>query len=536
MRPWTNKTVALGVVGLIFLIIGTLLSCMWPLVFEGILRKELPLTPNSRGFELWKDSDKLPLFIDFYLFNWTNPDELREKGKKPNFVQMGPYSFRERRVKVNVVFHPENSTVSYDQMKYWYFDAERSNGTLKDRVIALNTVAVSAAHTIRYWNPMMQGTLSYLLASSKIYINKTAGELLFEGYSDQIISMGSLMASDDFEVPPFDKFGWFYMDDLTNLGVVKLWNYKDTIKNFHTPCNAVEGVAGEFWPPKRGTEDISIWTGEMCRPLTYEYSEDVIHKGIKGYKFSLGEKTLGNDTKRQYPHEQAKYFEKTTTTEDFFSADLTTPRNENINEDNPDVVNIGRCYCNGECTPMGLMNITACRFGAPAFVSLPHFHKADPVLRNQITGMNPQDDIHNFYVTLEPNTGIPLDVGARLQINILLQPSLTISFFKNMPKIFFPMFWFNVRGGVTDEMAGGLRQLLMLPTSGLYGSIILAIIGATFIVIVIIIQFIRNSPPLPGKSRRVQATNGTKTELVYMDTTTPLDDHERSDRPLEPKN
>lgn len=58
---------------------------------------------------------------------------------------------------------------------------------------------------------MMQGTLSYLLASSKIYINKTAGELLFEGYSDQIISMGSLMASDDFEVPPFDKFGWFYM-------------------------------------------------------------------------------------------------------------------------------------------------------------------------------------------------------------------------------------------------------------------------------------------------------------------------------------
>lgn len=45
-------------------------------------------------------------------------------------------------MKVNVVFHPENSTVSYDQMKYWYFDAEHSNGTLNDRVIALNTVAV----------------------------------------------------------------------------------------------------------------------------------------------------------------------------------------------------------------------------------------------------------------------------------------------------------------------------------------------------------------------------------------------------------
>lgn len=31
--------------------------------------------------------------IDFYFFNWTNPEELRVPGKKPNFVQMGPYSF-----------------------------------------------------------------------------------------------------------------------------------------------------------------------------------------------------------------------------------------------------------------------------------------------------------------------------------------------------------------------------------------------------------------------------------------------------------
>ncbi|XP_057336645.1 protein croquemort-like [Microplitis mediator] len=561
MRPWTNKTVALGVIGLICLIVGSLLSCTWRVIFDGILKKELPLTPNSRSYELWKDTSKLPMNIDFYFFNWTNPEELRVPGKKPNFVQMGPYSFVERRVKVNIVFHPKNNTVSYDQMKYWYFDAKRSNGTLQDKVVNLNTVAVSAAHTIRYWLPVMQSTLSFILASSKIYVEKTVSELLFEGYKDEIISMSSMVASDEFEVPPFDRFGWFYMrngstffdghynvatgqEDLSELGIVKYWNYKDTTKYYRSPCNVVEGSAGEFWPPNPPKDDvISIWTADLCRPLVYEYSEEVMHQGMKGYKYQLGRISLGNNTKRRYPHEQAKYFEKTTTTEDFFSAELTTPSNINNNksknsinkEDDPDVVNIGQCFCNGECTPMGLINITACRYGAPGFVSLPHFHKADPIIRDQVVGMNPKDEEHNFYVTLEPNTGIPLDVAARLQINILLQPSLTVDFFRNVPRVYFPMFWFNFRGGTPDNLAWGLKQLLTLPSTGLYTSLAMAILGVVLIVIVIIIQFIRTSSPMTGKSRKIREANGTKTELVYMDTTTSLDDHERSDRPLRPK-
>ena len=127
---------------------------------------------------------------------------------------------------------------------------------------------------------------------------------------------------------------------------------------------------------------------------------EVTHKGITGYQFALDRKSLGNDTKKRYPHEQAKYFEPTTTTEDFFSAEPTSQSFES--EEDPDVVNIGQCFCNGDCSPMGLMNVTACRYGAPAFVSLPHFYKADPTLRDKITGMNPKEEEHNFYITLEP--------------------------------------------------------------------------------------------------------------------------------------
>lgn len=46
------------------------------------------------------------------------------------------------RQKDNITFHHENKTVSYFQRRLWYFDAERSNGTLNDTVSHLDVVAV----------------------------------------------------------------------------------------------------------------------------------------------------------------------------------------------------------------------------------------------------------------------------------------------------------------------------------------------------------------------------------------------------------
>lgn len=218
-----------------------------------------------------------------------------------------------------------------------------------------------------------------------------------------------------------------------------------------------------------------------------------MHKGILGYQYAIGEKTLGNSTKRHYPHDQAKYFERTTTTEDFFDAKhSTTESNENI--DDPDTINMGQCYCNGECSPMGVINITACRYGAPGFVSLPHFYKADPILREQVNGMKPNESKHSFYITLEPNTGVPLDVAARFQINILVQPSLSVALFRDVPKIYFPIFWFNLKSGTTENLAWSLRQLLIVPSAGLYGSVILAIVGAIIIIIIAVAIYVRKGP------------------------------------------
>lgn len=67
------------------------------------------------------------------------------------------------------------------------------------------------------------------------------------------------------------------------------------------------------------------------------------------------------------------------------------------------------------------MNISSCRFGTPVFMSYPHFYGADEFYVNQVEGLNPSESKHKFYMTLEPNTGVPLEVAARLQLNMLVE-------------------------------------------------------------------------------------------------------------------
>lgn len=42
---------------------------------------------------MWKETP-IPMYMKFYMFNWTNPHEFIASNAKPNFVEMGPYVFR----------------------------------------------------------------------------------------------------------------------------------------------------------------------------------------------------------------------------------------------------------------------------------------------------------------------------------------------------------------------------------------------------------------------------------------------------------
>ena len=56
----------------------------------------------------------------------------------------------------------------------------------------------------------MQWGLSstFEMTESKVFLTKTAGELLFDGYEDSLLSIAEMMTPTT--TIPIDKFGWFY--------------------------------------------------------------------------------------------------------------------------------------------------------------------------------------------------------------------------------------------------------------------------------------------------------------------------------------
>lgn len=100
----------------------------------------MELREGSLNYDNWIETP-IPMYLRFTMFNWTNPGDINKPNYKPDVVEMGPYVFREKHTRVNVTFHSENDTVSYDQIRTWHFMPSMSNGSLDDEVTNVNVIA-----------------------------------------------------------------------------------------------------------------------------------------------------------------------------------------------------------------------------------------------------------------------------------------------------------------------------------------------------------------------------------------------------------
>ena len=78
----------------------------------------------------------------------------------------------------------------------------------------------SAATAVRYKDIFMKKALSSSMwtTDQTVHIKKKVGDILFFGYSDPLLDIArSLPSFSGIEVPPFDKFAWFY-----NVNIVKI--------------------------------------------------------------------------------------------------------------------------------------------------------------------------------------------------------------------------------------------------------------------------------------------------------------------------
>lgn len=203
--------------------------------------------------------------------------------------------------------------------------------------------------------------------------------------------------------PPFKKFGWFVdrngswsydghfemrsgQSDITQMGKLLKWNYVNKTRFYHNECSDVSGTTGELWPMgMNATGDISVFVTDLCRPLNLAYQQQHTRFGVTGSRWVGDSRTFDNG--QNYPPNS--------------------------------------CYCTGKSCPdllPGVHNMSDCRYGAPIFASFPHFYLADKSYVDAVTGLKPNQSEHEFSLALEPNTGIPLMVEARIQINTLIQP------------------------------------------------------------------------------------------------------------------
>ncbi|KAJ1519336.1 hypothetical protein ONE63_004634 [Megalurothrips usitatus] len=453
-------------VGTLLLLGGILGGIYWADVADYIYRSQLSLSPSSVGFQMWRETP-IPMYLQIYFFNWTNHEDVMAGKAKPRVEQLGPYTYVERHKRVNITWHPENDTVTFQQIREWHFDPSRSSGTQDDQIVSLNVIAATIAEKVKNFKPMIKKLVDVLLRVEESFaVRKSVRELLFEGYSDPLLEVAAELKKITNISIPFDKFGWFYsrnmsatydgifnmytgQQNMSNLGNLYSWNYAHQTSFFEGACGEVYGSTGELMHPLVDDTKLSVFATDLCSTVSLKRSTDMVQKyGIEGAKFEGDGMEFDNGTL------------------------------------NPDVA----CYSyKDNVMPSGVRDMSKCRYGAPAYVSFPHFLDADPWYINSVDGIKPNRSEHGFVINLEPNTGLPLDVKAQLQINIMLQPIKGIKMYEKVPRVVMPMFFFRQTAELPPDLGSQVKLLLNLSRIGTYTLYGFAGIGALILGIAVLI-------------------------------------------------
>lgn len=237
-------------------------------------------------------------------------------------------------------------------------------------------------------------------------------------------------------------------DDIKKVGILQLWNDMSKAGHYRGQCDVIRGTTGELWPPQgKKKAPAELFATDVCRTLSLNYDSEYEIHGVKGYKW-VGDESVFDNGK--------KY---------------------------PDMA----CYCGAEeesCPDLlpGVFNASSCKFGAPAFISFPHFYLAHEYYRDSIEGMKPNKSEHEFSLALEPTTGIPLKIQAQLQINLLMR-SYPWTTLKDVPEVMMPMMWFRQSAELPEDLASQAKIAIMLPNIGLWVAYGLASVGGVLLLL-----------------------------------------------------
>lgn len=431
--------VTVGVV----LIVGSLcFQAKFQSVFDNILANKLMLKPGSKTLESFK-SPPVPIFMQFYLFNLTNKEEVLE-GAKPVLQQVGPYTYAEKQLKYDLKFDDEKGTVTYLQNKTFIFREDLSEGLLEsDQITTINAVMMSLGSRFSNFSGGVQALVEmwFMRFGVEPFVTKPVGELLFHGYREPMLASIGALTKDPVQLT--GKFGFFYPKNNTNDGTytvftgakgmedyqnIMSWRGESDVKFWKedlwggNTCNMINGTSGNQFPrPVLKKKPLRLYTAELCRSIFAEFQREVSHGPVTLYRYVLPDRLLAN-----------------------------TPEN--------------KCYCTDDFTcRASMINVSPCRKGAPVVMSTPHFYQGDPEDAQQVDGLRPRAEEHETYLDVEPTTGVTMRAAKRIQVNMPLRRYSNLPSFRNVSDVIFPILWVNESAVVPLERTQALHRTLTLP-------------------------------------------------------------------------
>lgn len=410
-----------------------------PLLLSHIIRTQLSLSPDSGSFHDWKYNSVID---KIYLYNISNLDDILAKSARNSATaakpiirikEVGPFTFRQNREKLNIRFDATNETVIYDQRKSWLFLPElscvKSIEDLNSTWINHISVPLSGATLNSEYAELVEPMINEF--ELKLFLNHSANVLLFEGYHD--ILMESAKGAGQIDI---DRFGWMYNQNnsltrnirvftgpsnvtVDKIGSIdqfdfqKRWftwhnNGSDPKETSDVKCNEFRGAsAGEFFPPPKGSV---IGYNNNRNTLGYQNfdqnerendhlkSSERLEGSVEPLQQSIDEiATTGINTiptnaraRREislFMPDICRVFHliyngtldyRGLTVDRYIANEQTYDYTSN--SPGTERTSTNKCYCIYSetnrivtCPPNGMMDLITCRKGSPTTVSFPHF-------------------------------------------------------------------------------------------------------------------------------------------------------------------
>ncbi|XP_075988798.1 scavenger receptor class B member 1-like isoform X1 [Anticarsia gemmatalis] len=390
--------------------------------YDFFFSQKAVLSDGGEIFEMWRKPE-VELYLKVYLFNVTNAEEyMAGTDDKVKVKEVGPYVYRES-LEHKITKFNDNNTLSAVPVHPLSWVEELSEGNQEnDTLYLVNIALLSIANVASSKDAFTRFGLNNVISftNSQPFVQMTAREFMM-GYKSELMTLGNTFLP-----------GWIYFD---KLGLIdRMYDFDGDYETVFTGAEDVRnsGLIDTY----RGSTDLPQWTGKHCSNVQYASDgtkfrgavsknesilfyrkslcraaplipvDEGVKSGLRGYKYTFPENML----------------------------------------DNGEVIKENECFCrNGKCLPNGLIDVTDCYYGFPIALSYPHFWKADDIVSSKVEGLTPDPEKHETAFWIEPQSGLPLEVSSKFQINMALGD---ISSMRNVDKfsnMYLPLLWFDIK-------------------------------------------------------------------------------------------